>query len=605
MSIFTRLVEKRALAYVLSNYENGPEEFFLGQSFNRSNSGLYKVPYDKAKEVTVGAVLEEKNFSFRRSLFLEFFGLGTRVYVMDQFPAVSFGKPVAALVFRNFKRQPLFVLETQSKVTINGDTFRFSDIAFLNNNSINPFQLPLEPGPELPEEESPDTDFVFDEAFLENVDEEGNPDEPILLQNNGPLMPDFPPDDLPNPSKPVFPFVDKDEGGPAYVRPPRKAVYLFYGLCFEERRNARGGNKGYNPDSRFQADVYALKDEFSNRGYRSRVGLAGKKAPNGGKADNFAQMMNGLAADIALNTAYCKSSQDQLVIFINGHGFTPASSKTGNMAIHYDTELMTVTNKKPEFIPFSTLFKTLAAIKQIGADPKKVYLIIDSCRCARSLRGGIPASLAGMHLILSDDRLENCYKGEMAVAIRDYVMSGGKSWKGLVIASKYLPKLKKERLKEDVGLTYNTDVKGCAVSVKLDMLKYQGQDVGNGFGFDIKTDSSTSFLFEGKKTSATIKNKAKSFKTGVLKPSNSFKWGSLVYGEVFWPPCDKDNKPDISYEINTTINGLANPVKAKGKFIVNCDTAKTTAQIVKVEVTKGQNKATLELSFAIKVRCVK
>lgn len=608
MSIFTRFVERKVLAYVLSNYENGSEERFLSQSFKRSFSGLHKVPYDDAKEITVGATLEEEVFSFARNRFLEFFGLGTRVYVMDQFPGLTFGKPVATLVFRNFSRAPLFILETESEITVNGEVFRFFDNSFLNKTSINPFQQAQKPGRDLPEEESPDTDFVFDEAFLETVDEEGfGTDEPIIFQNKGPLMRDFPPDNVPNPLKPVFPYTPIDEEGPAYVRPPRKATYLFYGLCFEESRKPTRGKKGYHPVSKFAGYVMDLKDEFGSRGYRARTGVAGRKAPDKGEANNFAQMMKGLKADIAKNTAYCKNAQDQLVIYINGHGYSPAYTKTGNIAMHYDTELMTVINKKPEYVSFSAIFKALEDIKEIKSDPKKVYLILDTCRSFRSLSGCIPASLSGMHLILSDDHFEKSYAGEMAEAIRDYLMSGGKSWKGLVKAGKYLPlnKLQGEKEKIDIGLSYNTNVKGCAVSIKLETVEYQGQDVGSAFSFGVKVNSSASFMFNGKKTRATNKIGLKSFDAKALKPSGSFKWGSLAYEETLWPACAKGNKPDISYEIDTKVNGLANAVKVEGKFNVSCETAKTTPQVVKVEVSKGQNKATLQLSFSIIVRCVK
>ena len=100
----------------------------------------------------------------------------------------------------------------------------------------------------------------------------------------------FPPTDLPNPPK-GSPAPTPAPNAPAAGCPP---VLLFYGLCFQTPKEGEGSIE--DPLSQETTNV---RDMFEARGYTVADGLAGKNAPDGGKADTFAEMMSGLAKAIA------------------------------------------------------------------------------------------------------------------------------------------------------------------------------------------------------------------------------------------------------------------------------------------------------------------
>jgi hypothetical protein len=301
--------------------------------------------------------------------------------------------------------------------------------------------------------------------------------EPLLTSLAGP----FPPTDLPNPPA----------GSPAPTPVPNTPaapctpVLLFYGLCFQTPKEGEGGSI----EDPLSQETKNVRDAFKARGYAGAIGLAGDKAPDGGKADTFAQMMAGLTNALAAQTTFCNCPDDQLVIWVAAHGYAGAFNPTGEVAMHFDAK--GVEAPKGEWVTWSDFLDALATIPQIAANPAKVYLIVYSCRSGRLWEGGvIPPTLKGMH-VLTGTATSGQYAGQ--VRFSQYLVFA-LGWLKAVNWDQLVKLMKKQNADNPAGTApngvpfgppTNGDLSGCRFTMTLSGVSFAGANLGSKWRYSI------------------------------------------------------------------------------------------------------------------------
>jgi hypothetical protein len=414
--------------------------------FGPDGAVVCRVPLH-GRSAVVESVAPYRRHVVRRGL-ASLVGLGPRVYVADGAPGALFGKPTALFVFDGLARRPSFSVVGEGRFVVGGVAYPSLDPGVERRLAVlNADRVPSPPAVQPPP----------------NVE---------LLSAS--LASPFPPTDLPNPPA----------GSPAPTPVPNAPTagctptLLFYGLCFQ---TPKAVDEGTIEDPLSQ-ETKNVSDAFKARGYSIANGLAGASAPDGGKADTFAEMTAGLAKAIAAQTAFCTCPDDQLVIFVAAHGYAGQFNPTGEVAMHFDAQ--GVEAPKGDWVTWTAFLDALAAIPQVAANPQKVFLIVYSCRSGRLWEGGvIPPTLKGMHAITG-----TATSGQYAGQIRfSQYLVFALGWLKAVNWDHLVKLMKKQNADSPAGTApngvpfgppTNGDLAGCRFRMTLTGVTFAGADLG-------------------------------------------------------------------------------------------------------------------------------
>jgi hypothetical protein len=520
--------------------------------FGGTGTVVYRIPL-RARVTPIEAVAPSCSHVVRRGL-ASFVGLGPRLYVADGAPGSLFGKPTALFVFDGLSRRPSISVASEGPFFVgrasypNFDAEASQRLAVLNADKIS-LPLGVQPPPQV---------------------------ELLSTSLAGP----FPPTDLPNPPK-GSPKPTPAPNAPTAGCPP---VLLFYGLCFQTPKEGEGSIE--DPLSQETSNVSGA---FKARGYTVAGGLAGKNAPDGGKAGTFGEMMAGLAKAIAGQTTFCQCPDDQLVIWVAAHGYAGQYNPTGEVAMHYDAK--GVDAPKGEWVTWTAFLDALAAIPQVAANPKKVFLIVYSCRSGRIWEGGvIPPTLKGMH-VLTGTATSGQYAGQ--VRFSQYLVFA-LGWLKAVNWD-HLVKLMKEQDADNpagtaqngvpFGPPTNGDLAGCRFTMTLSGVTFVGANLGSRWRYVIDAAGLATEIPAHNVTVATGETR-----------------NDVVYDRL-WGPCP--SKVAFSVKCTAVSVGSAYDSDGNATLTVNrlCDgTAQTASCAVAVSAT-GYGTVNVRLAFVIATTC--
>jgi hypothetical protein len=504
----------------------------LRASFSAERLAIYRVPLP-AKSVILRYDLIASMWRTHR---------GDRLYVVDSDPLGMFTKPTAIVVFGRESKAPSLFAVGHWNLFIDERAFPFLDRKILRKWAVH----------EPPAVFSDDSGPIIIKGKKDKK-EEGTPVEKGVIE--GP----FPPDDpkAPNDDDPFPPDPP--------TQPPAanacKPVKLFYGICCEFTLETLSGNEALDKDTK------AVTAAFKERGYDTFSGLAGVRSPDGGKAETFDEMMDGLAASIAKQKNFCKCPEDQLVIWIAAHGnkgqfqWKPFNGSAQN-------------------IDYTHLMEKLLAIPAIKNNPQKVYLIVLGCRSGTLWDDGvIPPGLQGMHVISSaPDSKTDSYAGTFSGWVVEAVQKA-KSWKHFIAILKYRYKHAKGNKSEP----RSGDVTGCFATVTLKSIAFAGGDIGVLESYATSIDGvsarGSAHLFHGQTASP----------------------GSQIF-KGFFGPCGPGKAVDVAASV--TVKGAQSSSSAEntGTISFNCDNQTYTGTVA-VSVNMNSVSATFTFTFDITTNC--
>jgi len=432
----------------------------LPRDFSRETAVAYRVPLGAALSISIREEGEEPAATLRRSALLDWLGLDWRIYVLDPMPGALFDKPVAVAAFRGLGATPALML-----------------------SGFRPFWIDGAMWPPLDETRQ------YGAAILnhERVPRRGRL-EPLYQAATKPLQRPFPGDDRPNPNPPG-PTPPKPAGGAgAPAEEPCAETFLFYGLCFQfESKDPT------NPGEPLWGEVKGVRDAFRARGYQVKDALAGDHAPDGGPANTFDQMLDGLERDLQ-TTTFCQCPGDQLVIYLAAHSEYPGS--TGpfrSISIRYVTA-----ENKAELVTHQRFLDGLARIAKIAGAAKKLYLIVESCRSGRLHEGGVfPPKLSGAHVLTATADSEtfglvNGFSWHVREALGRY---GAVDWLHFIDLVKW-GHAKSPPPSTHPSQPKNGDIGPCRVQVTLATVNYGGSDIGDDWKYDIDIDGTPTTIAE-------------------------------------------------------------------------------------------------------------
>ena len=514
--------------------------------FGRSGTVVYRIPL-AGRETPVESVAPSRRHTVRRGL------LGTRVYVADGAPGSLFGKPTALFVFDGLSRRPSFSVVGEGPYVVGGSAYPSFDVEASRRLAVLNADL-IQPPPVVP-----------------------RPQVEILSTS---LAPPFPPTDLPSPPQ-GSPAPTPVPDGPLAGCPP---VLLFYGLCFQTPKPGED-----DIEDPLSTETGTARDAFKLRGYTVADGVAGKNAPDGGKADTFDEMMAGLAKAIAAHPTFCQCPDDQLVVYVAAHGYLGEYNPTSEVAMHFDAK--GVEAPKGEWVTWARFLDALAAIPQVAADPKKVFLIVYSCRSGRIWEGGVtPPALKGMHTITAT-ATSGQYAGQGCFT--QYLVSAlgwlrAKNWDHLVrLIKKQNADHPFPPAKNGVpfGPPKNGDLVGCEFKVTLSGVTFAGANLGAKWRYSILAPGTTTEIPAHTVTVASGETRT-----------------DVVYDRL-WPPCPSE----VVFSVGCTAVSVGSVYESDGKATLAIDrlcdgTAQTASCTVAVSAT-GYGTANVTLAFAIATIC--
>jgi hypothetical protein len=318
------------------------------------------------------------------------------------------------------------------------------------------------------------------ESAIENADAVPLPERGGPVYQAQPLRPPFPADDRPYPVPPGPRPPRAPAPPPPAMGPPCPEVFLFYGLCFQYEDPSP-----LNTGEPLWGETQAVGRAFAARGYRVKDGRASGPAPDGSKAKTFEDMMAGLDADLN-TTTFCQCPGDQLVIYLAGHSEYPGDTPPfRTQQIRYVTDKDTV-----DLVTYQRLLDRLAKIGKIANAPKKLYLIVESCRSGRLHEGGVfPPELAGMHVLTStsDTLTKSCVNGFSVNVTEALGRYGAVDWTHFVDLVKW-GHAKAGQPAQYPHQPKNADAGPCRVKVTLEVVNYGGADIGDDWMYDIEVD---------------------------------------------------------------------------------------------------------------------
>ena len=219
-------------------------------------------------------------------------------------------------------------------------------------------------------------------------------------------------------------------------------------------------------------ETMLIGGNFAVRGYRKWQMCAGTAASD---AADFNALMNAMAADLATQTTFCSCSDDQLVIFVSGHGY--GQNPTGEVAVLFQAE-----EGSKEWVAWSKLLDRLAGLI---ANPAKTYLIVDSCRSGLIFEPGhVPGALRGLHaLTCTADRHTLGPSPHFGGAVADAVgQLGAVDWRHFLELLKWKVSQWGQLIPlpgyQPYGLPRHGDL-GCRFQVLITAASYSGIDIGN------------------------------------------------------------------------------------------------------------------------------
>jgi hypothetical protein len=337
-----------------------------------------------------------------------------------------------------------------------------------------------------------------------------------------------------------------------------------------------GGSGGALEDPLWQ-ETQNVEAEFKAHGYRTATALAGKTAPNGGAAGTFAEMMAGLAADIAAQTAFCRCADDQLVIWLSAHGCRPSTNPTGDYALAYEP-----VSDKPEDVTWQSFLDALAAIPALAATPQKVFLIVESCWSGRAFEPAVaPGPLRGLHLFTgANASTQKCGALQFSEYVR-FALGRYKAanWDHLVRLVKW-----QAATGGSLGTPKSGDIDGCRLTMTLARIVYDGSDIGDEWEFTIAAAGATTAIAEH-----------------VLGNGGSETPGKVVYDRVFGPcPSPVSFSARCDATCTTGLNRSGSTTVAVAR---RCDGTAGTLSVPVSVVTSFSGTAALTFSFDLTSAC--
>ncbi len=545
----------------------------LGSVFNRELSAIYRIPFLSSKDHEILSAGGEP-ISIHQN-FLDLCFLGSRLYLVDTNPGAQYGKELGLFIFRGLETEPVHTLITHDPISLDNIEIPILNPEFARDHSV--FNTPSFRKPEIPE---------FIEATLP------------------PLAGPFPPDDLPNPvPNSGYP------ASPTGVTPPGGGVLLFYGLCFQYSNLGSSVFNwgGYEQMDSLWDETQHMEQAFSRRGYRTATGCAGRHDPTKTtQAISYSEMITGFETDLNNQANYCKSKEDQLVIFMAAHGYNNQyeHNQTGDVALKYDSKSLI------EWITYSQFFSSLAKIPKITSDPSKVILIIESCRSGRVFEGGvIPKELKGINILSAtsgSDKLTPA--GGFTGGIRQSLTKGANNWEDLINRLKW--EFTNGPLHgKDWGIPGNGSISGCYITITLQTITYQGDNIGTDWEFRGKIGALSSSLI-GTIPVTLVNNREFSYPEHQLPGFTSEKHNEILH-EGFWGPCSPKNIVEFQYEFEAVEHDISSGSwidrddvgKESGKFTKACD-GTTIQERYTVKVTEGNRTAEIHFDFEFRSECL-
>ena len=537
----------------------------LREASDPEATAIYRVPLPASLDIRLTSY--GRRAQVRRSL-AELIGLGHRLYVVDPAPLAGFRRPLAAYVFTGLSPRPTVVFPFDAHLFLNDEPLPLFDAPTLrawavDNRGAIPSAL---------------------EAFYRPPDGIGR---------QPPLAPDFPPDDLPTPAANDPLLEPTPPEGPAPVGAdgtPCTPTLLFYALCFQNPLVPN--NPGAQGDFLW-GDAQLLANAFGARGYGGFSYCAGPDHPT------FDSMIRALKADLARQRTFCTCPSDQLVIGLLGHGGKPVAAGTGSIAF--------VPNKDTsEDITVARIFESLAGIPALTGQPRKVYLLVESCYSGQFLkrRGANLGKLAGMNLVtstMSDQELSYGKKAFFAKAL----LEGVKSWSGLISKVKQQAKQAGPPIPIPVAET----IRGCRLQITLEKVEYTGDDLGEAWGFEVSVVPGTLGDSKGYNAGKTR------IPRHTVRPGETTREDILVHDGIEARPCGVDF-PIILGGIATRFTATTETDGDEALLTVplECRDPPRPDTQVTLLTTFTQRRATpagevvmtanLELTFKLSVRCV-
>ena len=421
--------DQRNVRRILKRLRGDPE---LSESFDLEQTAIYRVRLPDDQRIEVRANTGE-SWSFHRT-FLEIFGLGDRLYLVDSVPLGWFEKPMVLVRMRGLASAPRWWLPVRSHFTINGNQFPHWHFPSLRGSAV--FNRAAIPIPSF--RAAPRSGVVA-----------------ALLPLAGP----FPPDRRPIPDG-NLPFQPTCGGG----QPTGTRRLLFYGLCCQ---NPGAPLRGEARDGLLDA-VDRIKGGFEARGYTSRRLVADSSYRT------FDSMMQQFKHDIEQDQAYCQSADDQLVICLGAHGHD------GTISYQWSP------NHASESVDVVRFWRALAAIQKIATAPGKVYLIVYSCHSGQFFDANCPASLGGIHLLTATQDRHNVARFGgldhwIEDALADPCVLNWETFLDRVMWGWTRSRVHHPRPRSG-------DLRGCRTQITLRNIAYAGVDLGPEWRFNIQIE---------------------------------------------------------------------------------------------------------------------
>ena len=384
--------DRRATGIIRSHVAADPE---LAEKIRWKLAAIYRVALPDTLSVTFRG--DEGGERTIRRGWSELLALGYRIYLLDGYPGALFSRPQAVFAMKGLARRPAFVLPSQGAVTINGEHFAHFNQRFLQRAAIfGQGHIPTT----VFGQQADDPDTLVPGELAEQV--------------GAPIGGDWPEEDRPVPTQPP---------GLGAAPPQIGGHKLFYGLCFQGYSEV--DDAGRRKDRLWEETVH-VGTGFRRRGYRVRYGLAGVRAPDESPANTCDEMILGLLNDIP--TDFCKSPDDQLVVYVAAHGYGGQWNPTGDVALRYEPG-----KEVREWVSYPQLARAFQNLP-----PEKTYLLLESCRSGRAW-DALPHCLQGLHLLTAvSDADSSCYPDSFSRCIRRALEhSGVDTWTEFIDAVKY------------------------------------------------------------------------------------------------------------------------------------------------------------------------
>ena len=419
-------------------------------AFDPRSTVVYRVPLPNAERVRIHFQASGQRPESAPRI-LEMDPDGRRAYVVDSAPFSVFAKPVLLFVFDGQATRPVEAIRNDWFLFMDDRVFPFFDPRLLNEWRVaGPGEGPLPerlagPPPFLTEE-----DLGF-----------GAPGPPQFLATLAPLSGPFPPRSVPIPKADPPPEI----GTGAADDCAGQGVRLFFGLNFQAPQLKYDPSGKASLDDMLFETTKKVAQAFADRGYTTAVAQAGMTS-----AKTCAAMIEWLKTGLAQHPEFCQSPCDQLVIYISAHG--------GSEDISFDPS---GTGYAIEDVGYGQLMDLLAGIAALTGDPQKVYLIFDLCNSGTVWSSPtFPLALRGMHVITSTPGAgASSVVYQTTLFVEALKNANVHSWDDLLrwlawtnLTHKWPPTAGEH------PQWANGDIDGCAASLQLISVVYEGDDVG-------------------------------------------------------------------------------------------------------------------------------